>query len=168
MLRLMRPGVSSGRTGPGRCLGSRLRLANERGQALLETAITLPIVLFIAVSIFEFGRGYHTLQVVTNAAREGARIAVLPTTTPADVQSRVVNYLRDGQLANAGSTTVTVNRTATVSIGTGTASASTVTVSYPFAFMVINPVANLVVRGSTLGSAPFTINARAQMRNEAQ
>ncbi len=66
------------------------------------------------------------------------------------------------------STTVTVNRTATVSIGTGTASASTVTVSYPFAFMVINPVANLVVRGSTLGSAPFTINARAQMRNEAQ
>jgi Flp pilus assembly protein TadG len=168
MLLVMRPGVSSGRTVPGRYLSSRLRLTNERGQALLETAITLPIVLFIAVSIFEFGRGYHTLQVVTNAAREGARIAVLPSTTPADVQSRVVNYLRDGQLANAATTTVTVNRTATVSIGTGTASASMVTVSYPFSFMVINPVANLVVRGSTLGSAPFTINARAQMRNEAQ
>ena len=160
--------VSSARMVGRRCKASRSRLASERGQALLETAITLPIILFIAVGIFEFGRGYQTLQVVTNAAREGARIAVLPSSTSADVQSRVVNYLRDGQLPMADSTTVTVNRAASVSIGTGTASASTVTVNYPFSFMVINAVANLVVRGSTLGSQPFTINAQAQMRNEAQ
>ena len=150
------------------CRRSRSRLASERGQALLETAITLPIVLFVAVAIFEFGRGYQTLQVVTNAAREGARIAVLPSSTPADVQSRVVSYLRDGQLAMADQATVAVNRNASVSIGTGTASASTVTVSYPFSFIVINRVANLVVRGSPLGSAPFTINSSARMRNEAQ
>ena len=90
--------VSSARMVGRRCKASRSRLASERGQALLETAITLPIILFIAVGIFEFGRGYQTLQVVTNAAREGARIAVLPSSTAADVQSRVVNYLRDGQL----------------------------------------------------------------------
>jgi Flp pilus assembly protein TadG len=166
---LLEPGVSSVRnTVAGRCRCSRSRLSSERGQALLETAITLPMVLFIAVAIFEFGRGYQTLQVVTNAAREGARLAVLPNSTPADVQARVVSYLRDGELANADSTTVSVNRNAAVSIGTGTASASTVNVSYPFSFMVINPVANLVVRGSTLGSAPFTVSASAQMRNEAQ
>ena len=169
MLLVVRPRVSSVRTMSGPRRNSRSRLANERGQALLETAITLPLVLFVAVAIFEFGRGYQTLQVVTNAAREGARIAVLPSSTPADVQARVVTYLQDGQLANASQATVSINRSSTVAIGTtGTASASTVTVSYPFSFMVINPIANLVARGSTLGSAPFTINAFAKMRNEAQ
>ena len=165
---LGKPGLWSRRTVSAPCRRSRSRLASERGQAILETAMTLPLVLFVAVAIFEFGRGYQTLQVVTNAAREGARIAVLPSSTPADVQSRVVSYLRAGQLAMADRTTVTVNRGASVSIGTGTASASSVTVNYPFSFLVINPVANLVVGGSTLGSAPFTINAQAQMRNEAQ
>ncbi len=168
MLLVVRPRVSSVRTVSGPRRNSRSRLANERGQALLETAITLPLVLFVAVAIFEFGRGYQTLQVVTNAAREGARIAVLPSSTPADVQARVVTYLQDGQLANASQATVSINRASTVAIGTGTASASTVTVAYPFSFMVINPIANLVARGSTLGSAPFTINAFAKMRNEAQ
>ena len=48
---------------------------NERGAALLETAVTLPIILMICVGIFEFGRAYQTWQVLTNAAREGARVA---------------------------------------------------------------------------------------------
>ena len=55
----------------------RARIRNERGAALLETAITLPIILMICVGIFEFGRAYQTWQVLTNAAREGARVAVI-------------------------------------------------------------------------------------------
>jgi len=144
----------------------RSRLASERGQALLETALTLPLVLLVAVSIFEFGRAYQTSQVLTNAAREGARIAVLPNANPADVQARVVAYMRGGQLGNADRATVSVNQAATMSIGASTASASVVTVNYPFSFLVLNPVANMVRRGS-LG-APLTMVARAEMRNEAQ
>jgi len=143
----------------------RSRLADERGQALLETALTLPMVLLVAVGIFEFGRAYQTLQIVTNAAREGARVAVLPSATAEHAQSRVLGYLQTNQLPNAAGTTVAVNRNSTVSIGAGTATATIVTVSYPFSFMVLNPVANLVVRGSTLG-APFSMTASAQMRNE--
>ena len=144
----------------------RSRLASERGQALLETALTLPLVLLVAVSIFEFGRAYQTSQVLTNAAREGARIAVLPNANPADVQARVVAYMRGGQLGNADRATVSVNQAATMSIGATNASASVVTVNYPFSFLVLNPVANMVRRGS-LG-APLTMVARAEMRNEAQ
>ena len=54
---LEKPGLWSRRTVSAPCRRSRSRLASERGQALLETAITLPIVLFVAVAIFEFGRG---------------------------------------------------------------------------------------------------------------
>jgi Flp pilus assembly protein TadG len=166
-MRLGTPELSNGRKSPGLLRRiRRTRLTNERGQALLETAITLPIVLLVAVAIFEFGRAYQTLQIVTNAAREGARIAVLPSTTDDMVQTRVTDYLRTGQLQNASTTTVNVNRAGTVVVGTGTASASIVTVNYPFSFMVLNPVAKLIKGTSTMGDSPFTMTVSAQMRNE--
>ena len=61
---------------------------NERGAALLETAITIPLILLISVAIFEFGRAYQTWQVLTNAAREGARVAILNGTTDDRGQGR--------------------------------------------------------------------------------
>jgi len=143
------------------------RLKSERGTAILETALTLPLLLLVSVSIFEFGRAYQTWQVLTNAAREGARVAILPGQTVGNVQARVRQYMTSGQLANTGSASVSVNQGASISIGaTGTASASIVTVNYPFSFMVLQPVAQLVVSGSTLGGAPFTLTASAEMRNE--
>ncbi len=144
----------------------RALLAGEQGQALLETALTLPLLLIVSVGIFEFGRAFQTWQVLTNAAREGARIAVMPGAT--GVETRVRNYLTDGQLSAAASATIAVNPTATVSIGGGaTASASLVTITYPFQFIVLQPVANLLVSGSTVGSA-ISMNASAKMRNESQ
>jgi len=128
----------------------------------------LPILLLVSVSIFEFGRAYQTWQVLTNAAREGARVAVLPDSTVSDVQARVRSYLTSGQLADAASASILVDQNVDMSIGASTAKASSVTVNYPFSFMVLNPVANLVVRGSTLGGAPLTLAASAQMRNEAE
>ena len=71
---------------------------NERGAALIEAAITIPIILLIAVGIFEFGRAYQTWQVLTNAAREGARQAILIDKTDADVQATVQNYMKAGGL----------------------------------------------------------------------
>ncbi len=142
------------------------RLIGERGNALVETALTLPLVLLVSVAIFEFGRAYETWQVVVNAAREGARVAILPGSTTTDVTSRAVNYMQMGQLSNATTATVNVS-VVPISIGASTANASQVTISYPFSFMVLQPVANLVVSGSTLGS-PITLTASAVMRNEAQ
>jgi Flp pilus assembly protein TadG len=59
-----------------------MRHHNERGSALLEMALTLPLLLLICVGIFEFGRAYQTQQVLTNAAREGARVAILSGQPP--------------------------------------------------------------------------------------
>jgi Flp pilus assembly protein TadG len=143
------------------------RAADARGQALLETAFILPVVLLLGVCIFEFGRAYQTSQVLTNAAREGARVAILPGTTTADVQARVTTYLQGGQLDNYSNATITVDQNVNMPMGGATTSASVVTVNYPFSFMVLNPVANLVTGGSTLGS-PLTLTASAEMRNEAQ
>ena len=61
----------------------------ERGQAMIETAIALPLLLVMMVGIFEVGRAYETWQVLTNAAREGARMSVTPSGTPANTTALV-------------------------------------------------------------------------------
>jgi Flp pilus assembly protein TadG len=134
---------------------------------MIEAAMTLPLLLFVCIGIIEFGRLYQTWQVMTNAAREGARVAVLPTLPNGQVDARVRQYLQMGGLNSDSS--VGVNTTAVpVSLGAaGTASGSRVTVTYPFSFMVLQPIARLVVPGATVG-APITISTSATMRNETQ
>jgi Flp pilus assembly protein TadG len=135
------------------------RIRNERGAALLETAITLPLILLISVAIFEFGRAYQVQQVLTNAAREGARVAVLEQYSDDQVKGVVRTYLTSGGLTAVDPV---LNRTVVVAPGT----ASRVTINYPFNFMVLNPVARLVAPTSTLGSGVLNMQASALMRNE--
>ena len=146
---------------------SKRLLKNQRGAALLETAITIPLVLLIAVSIFEFGRAYQTWQILTNAAREGARVAVIGENTDAQVTAMVRSYMTNGGLPAAGSANVNINRAQPLAATARTDdTVSVVTVSYPFSFIVLNPVARLVVSGSNTGSAALTMTSVATMRNE--
>lgn len=139
------------------------RIRSERGAALIETAITIPILLLVSVSIFEFGRAYQTWQVITNAAREGARLAVIQGSTDGDVTARVRSYMEMGQLPKADEATITINRNVAL---TGADTGSQIQVNYPFEFMVLNPVVRLVTPGSNTG-APITMQSTALMRNES-
>jgi Flp pilus assembly protein TadG len=140
-------------------------LRGERGAVLIETAFVLPLMLFICVGIFEFGRAFQHWQIVTNAAREGARIAVLPGMDDEIVTQRVRTYLQAGALEHWDTTDVDIDRNTQVEVGAATVTASNVTVEYPFAFMVLQPVAELVVPNSVAGTA-FTMTASTTMRNE--
>ena len=138
------------------------RIKNQRGAALIETAITIPIVLLVCVAIFEFGRAYQTFQVLTNAAREGARASIIVANSDQQVKDTVRAYLTSGRLTNPASAVIVVNRAEPM----GDNSASRITVSYPFNFIVLNPVAKLVVKTSTTGKAALTMQSVALMRNE--
>lgn len=140
------------------------RAQRERGAALLEAAITIPLILLISVGIFEFGRAYQTWQVLTNAAREGARMAILAGSTDADVTSRVQTYMKDGSLPNYSTATVTITHNVAL---TGSDTGSKVEIDYPFTFMVLNPVVRLVVPSDTKTGAPITMVSSALMRNES-
>lgn len=48
----------------------------ERGQALVETALVLPMFLILILGIVDFGRAYQQHITVSGAAREGARLGV--------------------------------------------------------------------------------------------
>src|ERR1700757_2257284 len=125
-------GIGSIRRGRSRS-GS---IRSARGVAMIEMAFTLPMLLLVAVGIFEFGRAFQTWEVLTNAAREGARVAILPAQPVGAAQARARAYLASGGLQSGASVGVAVTPVA-VSLGGGaTASGSQVTITYPFSFMV--------------------------------
>lgn len=143
------------------------RNKSERGAALIEAAVTIPMLLLVAVGIFEFGRAYQTWQILTNAAREGARMAVLEAPTNGNVETRVREYMAAGQLSEYGAAAVDINRSASITVNGSAVSASQVSIDYPFSFIVLQPVARLVAPTTSLGGA-VVMHAQALMRNETQ
>jgi Flp pilus assembly protein TadG len=54
------------------------RRRTQRGQALAETAIVIVLLVTMAMGIIEFGRAWLIANMITHAARDGARMAAVP------------------------------------------------------------------------------------------
>jgi len=113
----------------------RRRLRSESGAELIEVALTLPLLLLVLLGIIEFGFLFQEYEVVTNAAREGARIAALVPSagyTTDEAKARATDYLTAGGLKMAQATpNPTVVQSQVAITGTGKCiSAMTVTVNY--------------------------------------
>lgn len=81
------------------------RLArDERGGAMVEFALVAPILFLVMLGIFEFGRAWHVYHTITDAAREGARKAVIfdgedkvgDADDPGTVPSAILTRLSEG------------------------------------------------------------------------
>jgi len=136
---------------------------SDRGAELIELAVVLPILLVVFAALIDFGFLFQRYEVITNAAREGARIGVLPTYTQTDVQNRVSQYLTASGL-NAAAATITVTYPTLALPSGSTVGVVDVLVQYPSQYVVLGPIAGLVG-----GSGWTTINLRAgsNMRVEA-
>ncbi len=147
------------------------RLREDGGQAIVEFLIVVPALLLLVVGLLEFGTAWRTSQVVTNTAREGARIAVLPPPqgTEANVLAAIEGRLASGGLnpelaaieilCDAGS--------GAACFGSGRAGAATdVQIEYPYTFIFLGPVAGLWggEGGDRFGTV--TIRSNIVMRNE--
>jgi Flp pilus assembly protein TadG len=66
-----------------------LKRTHERGQAVIELALVLPLLLIVVFGITEFGRAWMTMNVLTSAAREGVRLAVVTAPDIDAVNARV-------------------------------------------------------------------------------
>ena len=53
-----------------------MRRSNQRAQSLVEAAITLPVVLLLALGVTDIGRAFYYREAVTNSVRQALRIAV--------------------------------------------------------------------------------------------
>jgi Flp pilus assembly protein TadG len=140
-----------------------IKQKKERGAALIEAAVTIPIILLITVAVFDLGKAYQTWQVLTNAAREGARVSVIASKTDDQVRQVVEQYVEAGRLPVDSTHALTINLERSIEFGGN--NASRITVSYGFKFMVLGPIMKMVDDSSDQSNA-VTIGAVAVMRNE--
>jgi Flp pilus assembly pilin Flp len=76
----------------------------EKGQAMVELALIMPVIILMLMGMFEFGRMFNAYFTVAHAAREGARAAAVgasdtnivirvresaPTLMPANLQVKI-------------------------------------------------------------------------------
>jgi Flp pilus assembly protein TadG len=125
--------------------------APDRGAVAVELALLLPLLLLIVFGIIDFGRALNAQITLTQAAREGARLAALN-------QPNVVSRT---QAAAVGLSPVSVSVTSCPP-GAGPGVNATVVASYSFSF--VTPVGAIagVFGGSGFGS-PITLSAHGVM-----
>lgn len=70
------------------------------GAAVVEFAIVAPVFFLFVIGIIEFGRMVMVQQVITNASREGARVAVLDGATTEEVIARARAILLPAGIRN--------------------------------------------------------------------
>jgi len=61
-------------------MNKRIKLRNERGQAMVEFAIVLPVLVLIVFAIIQFGILFNNFVALTDAVRAGARTAAVSRT----------------------------------------------------------------------------------------
>ena len=141
------------------------RGTRRRGQALVEFALVIPLFLLLLVSIFDLGRAVFAWNTLSNAAREGARIAIVNQYKPSIVarakQSTAIVELNDPSVTvdfyqvNADGTPDTSAQCALIAVG------CLAVVSFEATYQPITPmVSNILFKNGV------TMTARAVLSVE--
>lgn len=146
---------------------SRPASRRSRGQALVEFAFVAPVFLLLLFAIIDFGRYVYYVQILNNAAREGARYAIVhgsrsftPTGPPSadstgTVVAAVVRNYAIGVIGNGATFTIvsTWNKSTGPLDGTGTNEREQrvrVTVSYDFHSLIpVVPIPPITINGES-------------------
>ena len=140
----------------GKLIRKNKKLKSERGQAMVEFAMIVPIFLLLVFAIVDFGMGLYSWITVTNAAREGARMGTVGADS-ATITQRVKDTA--GSLNNS-------NLTVTVTNAQGTPGSS-VKVDVDYQYHLITPVGNILhlISGGNISSV-LDFKSTSEMRLE--
>jgi Flp pilus assembly protein TadG len=128
--------------------------SRDRGSVAVEFALLLPVLLLLLFGIIDFGRLINTQITLTQAAREGARLAALGYSTSA-VQTRA-------QSAATGLSPVTATVTTSCPAGAGVGVDAVVKVKYTFSF--VTPVgAFAAMFGTATFGSTLALTATGEM-----
>jgi Flp pilus assembly protein TadG len=123
------------------------RSERERGASLVETALALLLLLLLLAGVIDVGRAFGSYEIITNAAREGARYGARFSWHEAGIRSAVT-----AEVADTGVPPAALG----ISIAGLSAPAGEtirVTVSYDFA----------TILGNIVGAPSFSLSSSAAM-----
>lgn len=129
--------------------------AHPRGVSTIELAVIMPLLLLLTLGLIEYGWMFLKSHQVTNAARQGARVAARIDANAASAQSAVDQAMAAGGLSGTGYT-VAVDPADLATLEAGQLFTVSVTVQY----------ANVRLLGITLIPQPSQLSATVTMAKE--
>lgn len=115
-----------------------MRPKNQTGQAIVEFALVLPLLLILIFGVMEFGILLYDKAVITNASREAARYGIVlrnPNYTKAQIEAYAEAYCLNNLISFGGSTNATANATVPASPSFG--DQLTVQVSFTYTYLAL-------------------------------
>jgi Flp pilus assembly protein TadG len=139
---------------------SGLTARRDRGQALVEVALIVPVFLLLLMALFDFGRAVYAYNTVSEAARNGARVAIVNQTSSdicGTAAGRAVALGLPTACVAGGSPTVGVRVTASTGGSTCTKINCVQSVTVTYRFIAITPIVSTII-------GPITVSSTSRSR----
>lgn len=114
---------------------------------MVEFALILPLFILLLFGILDFGRAIYGYNTINNAAREGARWAIVDQTV-ADIQATAAQHSVALGIADSDVEVEFVNNATgavCTTLGTASAAACSAVVRVPYQYTAVTPVINALV-----------------------
>lgn len=118
------------------------RLKKEDGQAVVELAITLPILIMILCGIIDFGWLFMNQNSIDYCSREGARYAIVHSTSKIAIEEHIRTIAPDN-IADTIDINITFTNTSNPRLGD-------VVIEIDDDIAVLTPIAGVFVQGETM------------------
>lgn len=122
----------------------------EHGQALVEMALVLPLLLLLLFGVIEMGRVSYAYISISNAAREGGRVATIGG-TDLEIKNSIINST---PLLDSSVLAITI-----VPIEAYRQSGQTVTVNVKYPVQLLIPISDMIPN-------PIVVSSSIIMRQE--
>ncbi len=120
----------------------------HKGQAMVEMALLLPLLVLLAIGMVDLGRAFYYKEAITNVAREGARYGASdPHATESQIEAAALQE-NDGLISGI-----------TVVPNDGNMGDDTVSVTASYKFTLITPL----MKGFFGGSDTVTLTSTSRM-----
>jgi len=148
----------------------RRLMGSERSQSMVEFALVAPLLLVLIMGIIDFGLGFGSYVQLKNAAREGARYAVVGNPAgsyPADCTGSMTTSVIGHVCIAVNDLNLADLQSVSVQYPSGQASGNSVVVTAHYRYQLITPLGGLVTF-FTGGSFPgeLDMTATSDMRLE--
>lgn len=140
------------------------RFGGQRGQSLVEFAFVLPVLAVILFGLTDMGLAIHNAVTITNAARDGARVAAVNSGSASAVATAVADDEKSTSLVDCTTSSPTIQATPNAS-GTPTNSGYTVTASCSYS--PVTPLGPLFKLVGASANSTFTISSSTTMKDSS-
>jgi Flp pilus assembly protein TadG len=126
------------------------RASRPRGQALTEFAIVLPVLMLVLFSLFDLGRAIVAYNTIADAARTGARVAIVNQGCGQIQAEAVKQGLTLGLSASDVHADFLTSSGGTVGCGGSVKIGDTANVSVTYQYSAVTPILSNIVGTITL------------------